>query len=1008
MTMKTRSFRHHLAAGAALGVLLIAAPALAQTEPAPPAAEEVSEVVVTGSRIAGAGETGAIAVSTVGEDQIDAAGADTTGEIMANIPQAGGMEFNETSDGPNSARGDVATVNLRGLGAGNTLVLLNGRRMAPFPRSQDIDESPRQVVNVNEIPSGAIDRIEVLRDGASALYGADATAGVVNTVLKTDYEGLRITTRYGGSEGTEMRQFSVDIAGGWTINDDRTNLILVASWFNRDGLLASEREYSRSVDTRRLLPDSWADDSQFRNTSNLSPWGTYQAGAVNAQGLFVGQRVRLGTPNITNTSGVFHIQPVGDAGTTAITANPAIGLDDGIQNSSLFYDFNDVRQVTPDVERFTLFSQLTHDLGGGVEAFAELSYYNANTYSERAAQPIDDSLAYIVVPKQNYWNPFGPVGSPNRIPGITTGTVTPVPAAGLDVLITQYRPIDQGSREITTESESYRVVTGLRGQWGDWDWETGVFYHRANTTDVEGNTMSKTLFAQQLALTTPDAYNVFGGPAGNSQAALDAVRIKSTNKGATSLTGLDFRISQSDLWTLPAGGVGAAFGADFRREWYMDDRDSRLDGSTVFGDGLGGNRSDIVGVSPTDDSDADRKVFALFGEVLVPLVSPEMNIPLVHRLDLQLAARAESFSDTGEFIVKPKIAGSWYPAEWTFLRAAYAEGFRAPNLVQLYRGDISRLNLGQEDFWRSDVTLLPDDTGVGYRRSVRQSNPDLESEETTTKVLGWVVKPPETPFGRFQASVDWWMFHQENVIDNFGVEEALALDFLLRKQGQSNPNVIRKAVTPDDIAAFATWNAGNPLDQRPVAGAVDYVIDSFLNLDPRDVEGLDFAVSWRGPKTGFGRFSFEAEATQLLRYDQERKSLEPLLNDPILGPNFTAQQVDRIQLNGNPEWRASGALTWRMNNWGVGAGFRYVGEFYDTSATNDVTGEFWKVDEWLTFNLYADYRFDAPHLDGVRIRVGANNIEDKAPPLADEGAGYFATYHDNRGRFLYAQIRIDF
>ena len=107
---------------------------------------------------------------------------------------------------------------------------------------------------------------------------------------------------------------SVDIAGGWNFNDHRTNLVVVGSWFKRDGLLASERDYSRSVDTRDFLPPSWAGDTQFRNTSNLSPWGTYQAGSVNAQGLFVGQRVRLGTPNITNTSGVFHIQPVGDAG----------------------------------------------------------------------------------------------------------------------------------------------------------------------------------------------------------------------------------------------------------------------------------------------------------------------------------------------------------------------------------------------------------------------------------------------------------------------------------------------------------------------------------------------------------------------------------------------------------------------------------------------------------------------------------------------------------------------
>ncbi|MBI1405646.1 MAG: TonB-dependent receptor [Caulobacter sp.] len=1002
--MTSRTFRQYLAAGAALGVLTIAAPALAQSEPAPaPADNDVDAVIVTGSRIAGAGKTGAIAVSTIGQDELDAAGADTTGEIMANIPQAGSMEFNETSDGPNDARGDIATVNLRGLGAGNTLVLLNGRRMAPFARSQDIDQSPRQVVNVNEIPSGAIQRIEVLRDGASALYGADATAGVVNTVLRTDYEGLRVTSRYGGSEGTDMRQTSVDLAGGLNFNDDKTNLIVVASYFTRNSLLASERDYSLSVDKRPLLPKAWADDTQFRNTSSLTPYGTYQAGGLDANGLFVGTRVRRGSSNITNSSGIFHIQPIGEPGTTSpLVADPLLGTDDGNQNSALYYDFNDVRRITPEVDRYNVFSQLTHQFDNGVESFTELSYYKADTYSERAAQPVDDSLAYIIVPKENYWNPFGPTTSPNRLPGINA------PAAGLDVLVSAYRPIDQGPRQISTSSQSYRIVTGLRGDWGDWNWETGFFYHRAETEDVEGNTVSKTLLQAQLELTTPDAYNVFGGPNGNNQTALDAVRIKSVNSGATSLTGLDFRISRPDLFTLPGGDVGAAFGADFRREWYMDDRDPRLDGTIKFADGLGGNRSDIVGVSPTDDSEADRKVFAVFAEVLVPLVSPEMNIPLVNRLDLQLAARAESFSDTGEFIVKPKIAGSWYPFEWTFFRAAYAEGFRAPNLVQLYRGDISRLNLGQEDFYRSDVTGLPDDTGVGYRRSIRQANPNLESEETTTKVLGWVIRPPKTPFGEFQFSADWWSFHQENVIDNFGVEESLALDFLLRKQGSSNPNVIRRTVTPDDIIAFDAWNAANPGDQRTAVGAVDYVIDSFLNLDPRDVEGLDLAFSWRGPKTDFGRFSFQMEGSHLLRYDQEKKSLEPLLNDPILGPNFSAQQVNRIQLDGNPEWRASGTLTWRFKEWGAGVGFRYVGGFYDTSATNDVTGEFWKVDEWLTFNLYADYRFKTPVLDGVRLRVGANNIEDKDPPLADESSGYYATYHDNRGRFIYAQIRVDF
>lgn len=182
----------------ALITALIAGPALAQQaapETAAAAAKEDELIVVTGSNIRGATDSGAIAVTVLGADELEAFGVNSTGEIFENIAQAGAAEINGASDGPNDARGDVATINLRGLGTGNTLVLLNGRRIAAHAVNQDIGSTPRQITNVNAFPAAGIDRVEVLRDGASALYGSDATAGVVNTILDANFNKLRATLR---------------------------------------------------------------------------------------------------------------------------------------------------------------------------------------------------------------------------------------------------------------------------------------------------------------------------------------------------------------------------------------------------------------------------------------------------------------------------------------------------------------------------------------------------------------------------------------------------------------------------------------------------------------------------------------------------------------------------------------------------------------------------------------------------------------------------------------------
>lgn len=1023
--MNGRAISWRLRAALLSGVSCLAAgTALAQTPPPAQATrtqEEptatLDEVVVVGSYLPGASNAGPTALTIVDQTAIETLGLDTTSEIVQSLALSGGADFNETNDGPNDARGDVATVNLRGLGPGNTLTLLNGRRLTVHPSDQAINDVPVQVVNVNTIPSAAIERIEVLRDGASALYGADATAGVVNFVLDKNYEGLRVTSRYGWAENTDADEFSLNLSGGRNFNDGRTNLSIFANWFDRTGYRASEQERTTSVDNRRLLPPDWAGDRQFDGRSSRSPWGEFQAGLLGSDGSFSGRRVRQGSRSLTTSSGSgrgrFHIQP---SGFPPPESNPQVTngaeLDSGSLDRDLYHNFNDTRQISPDSQRFNVFTMLRHEFRDDLEFFGQLGYYSADSFTSRSAINIDPGLGNIIVPRTNYWNPFGPVGSPNRLPGLNPADV---PADGLDVLIRRYRSLELGPRTVQVDSETLLGLAGLRGRAGDWDWETAVNYSAASNTDVEANRLSKTLFLRQLSLSTPDAYNPFGGPNANPESVLGAVRIDTTRRAESALLSWDIRFVNDGLFTLPGGQVGVAAGVEVRNESYEDDRDPRLDGTIVFSPT---DASDVVGVSPTRDSSGERTVYGAFTEFRVPIVGPDNALPFVDALDLQLAGRVEYLDDIEQGVFTPKAAMAWTVTDGLIVRASYAEGFQAPGLVQLNQGEVSRLNTDQVDFWRSEVTNLPEDTGAEFRRSLRIGNRDLDPQNSRSTVLGVVFQPRFLP--GFTASLDYWTFEQEGIIDNFGVENSIALDFLLRKQGGSNPNVVRAAVTSDDTDAFADWNAANPNDQRQAAGEILYVIDPYINLDPRTTRGLDFVANYKSPRTRFGTFEALVEAIYYLQYDQEN-GVNTLLNEQLNSAGLSPEEVaaiqneigaaidpNRLENNGNPLWKGTASLDWRNGNWGAGFSAEYVSGFDDTSARNDVTDEFWRVDEWLIANVSVDYRFDRGPLDDTRLRFGVRNVTDEAPPLADESLSYDTAYHNFKGRFYYVQIRKDF
>lgn len=1014
---------------------------MAQTTTPTAPEQPVEVVIVTGTRIQAASDSGAVAVTTIGRDQIEALGQASTGELMENLAQAGSFEINGAADGPNDARGDIATVNLRGLGTGNTLILLNGRRIAAHAVNQDIGSTPRQVTNVNAFPSAGIDRIEVLRDGASALYGSDATAGVVNTILSANISGTRVTLR-GSLLGTaDHGETSADISHGFELNGGKTRMLGIASWYHRDPLYASQLGGQfGSVDKRGFLGTSpyATANTDFRNTSSASPFGEFVAGAFNAGGTqFIGSRVRRGTTNLTSTGGVFHIQPCEFAGTLQQFGNRGgqgcVGLDDATLDIGLRYDFNALqpnnarnegvnlilspeqqlgRQLLTEVDRINLYTVLKHEFSDNLEGFAEALYYNATTSGSRATQPMDSGLAFLVVPRTNYWNPFGAVGSVNRIAGLNTADV---PTAGLDVLIQQWRPIELGLRNIETETTTWRVLGGLKGNWNKWDWEGALGYSSNETTDSENNRISKTLLQAELARSTPDAINPFGGPNANTSAQWDRVRITSVNRGETVLGTGDFRISNEELFAGWAGPIGAAFGAEWRYEKYTEDRDPRLDGTTIFNTANVSGRSDVVGVSPTNDSTGDRSTYSIFGEMFVPLIDGEGLFP--NTLTLQLAARGEYFDDLEDGAIKPKVALSWFPIEWLNVRGAWSQGFRVPNLVQLNRGDISRLNLGVDDFWRAPVTLDAQSNGDAYVASVRQANPNLKNEDTETVVVGMIAdfkKAFNQPWIRdFRVSLDYWRFEQTDVVGAFGDQEALALDFLLRRSGSSNPNVVRAPVTAADTAAFAAWNAANPRDQRQAAGLVNFIVDPFINLDSQDADGFDLGVNFTvRPKGDIGNFDFDLDVTYLQSLNVVRNDLlNALAADPAFAGVFSELQSDRIRLDGNPQWRSNFSVTWTRGPVAIGLSARYISDFLDTGADPDLNGDgvldFWTVESAYRFNAYGELRLGGEGRP-YRVRFGINNLTDELPPLVDEALGYSPENHWLKGRELYLQLRASF
>jgi iron complex outermembrane recepter protein len=999
--------KNSMRAGLLIGCsIFVATPLFAQsatTSDQPEAETETKEaIVVVGSRIEGSKIAETLPVSVLSEDRIAATGSVSGDDLFRSIPQAGDVQFQEarTTGNLNDARGDNASINLRSVGTGNTLVLVNGRRMILTPGTQTENFVPVQTANTNSLPVGATRRIEVLRDGAAAVYGADAVAGVVNVVTDDRYQGLRFDMRYGSADGTSERTGAIK-AGFKTKTGGRFTLF--GSFTKRTPLFASERPFAASENHMpKLVGTPWEADTGFDNRSTSSPWGAFVASPVTSVRQTIGTATAQLTSTAATTLGIFHIQPTANTAASCLSTviNGNLCIRSAGVSSVLRYDENPDRTIRGGLDRINLFSTFRQEIGS-VELFGELGYYNAKLEGQRE-QSAPISSAVITVPATNYYNPFGPTTlngatNPNRLPGLVG-----VPTTGLALRISNYRPVDTGPRTFVVTDDSIRSLLGVRGEWGNFKWDSAVSYSWARTDDNTKNAVSNTLFQAALARSTPDAYNPFNGGSQTNYSIgdgtpSDAATIQSFlvdvhRISTTSLGTLDFRISNSDIFSLPAGGVGFASGVEARRETYSDNRDDRLDGTTTYTDSVTGIRygTDIMGASPAPDVKARRTVVSAYAELAVPVISEDMDIPLVQSIDLQFAARDEHYSDFGN-VFKSKVAGAWTMIDGIKFRSAWSQNFRAPNLAQFYSAGTQVAN-NRRDFAACRLNSLTTCANVSTLE-VRSGNQNLTPENGETLSAGIIIQP----FNNLTFTADYWSLRSKGVIGLQGAQNQILFDLLERLGGRSNPNVVRLAT------------AGTQ-----AIGTIDYVKDDYFNLGLRELEGLDFGVSYDVRNTLLGSFNIDINASKLLKYEQSASEMQAQLIAAnaagTLGTGVTITQAgSQIKANGNPEWRMSGNLTWKSGPMSAGVLVNYVGSVFDTG-TIKVADQFFKLPSVTTVNTYVQYRAgkDQGAFSGTRFRLGARNLFDKQPPLASTNYGFLGSLHDAVGRFVYFELSKEF
>jgi iron complex outermembrane receptor protein len=1061
-----------VAFGATIGSLIIAANGYAQTPATSPpaAATEAERVIVTGSNIPTAEEVGPNPVLAVNRDLIEKSGERQAAELLRDLPVANANGVPVSNNAAGFTPG-AASVSLRGFTPEATLLLIDGRRVAPYPFGQN---NTLTFQDLFTIPLPAVQSIEILKDGASTTYGADAVAGVVNLKFWKDYRGTQMTLQYGNTLDKDAAIYSGDLLFG--AGDDKLQISGDIFFYHHDSLFNHDR--GNSWLTPFLSTNSSPENLQVSRATVLPALGLLQDPISNLN--------PISNPNFFSTANGRTFLNASGLALVGNTNNSASGVDsaanmakiDGIHKLSVvkgptggflgltpnnfffehsphlsngltpsaqlvysqgrtsFFNFNAFSGSYPEQERYGGYVAFNDRIcGDQLQVYGDFYYTKVKTHNELAPGATGNFFApgfvTIAIPPHMDLNGVALnntprfIGEPGSGPG---GALAPGenPTSVPPNAFNPFNPFNQilsgGSRARLAEfgnrledntSNAFLATLGIKGDKlldGNWGYDAGFRYSEIEN-DATANMVSASRYSRILNAADPIfdptssqfigttiPYNPFGDfrrPIPNNAIPVAFATVHPKDVDISKLTELDLNIYTTELFKLPAGGVGLAFGGQFRRENIVQDPDSLETGG------------DIIGEGGTNITHAGRKDYALYGELRVPLFSPEMGIAGLHSVEVIGAFRFEEFLNNSTNVMVPKAGLRWQPFdEQLTLRSTWGEGFLEPSLFELYGSPTAGFVFTRFN----GVTNLE-------TPNVNVSNPNLPPEDSRTWTGGAVYTPKWLPWGTLTLSLDLWDIERSGIVIQTSAQEAVH-------------RFARGQLLPGEVVEI-----------DPVTGGVSFVRTTFQQGGRQNARGADLGMQYQ-IQTQVGTFTFLSQWAYLDQFVFQATS-------DSLGRNRVAQFTDFTSSEGYYRWKGISRIDWAWHNfdlnltWHYIAGFREVlnpvhehwvhpTNFIDGQASYSViftppsepqpvagyskgskevvaSKDGKAVESTAAYSMPCWKRI----LNNSTITIGCNDIFGQDPPPAfgsfsSNSTNYPGFTYDNIGRFWYIELKKKF
>lgn len=844
---------------------------------------KVVKVAVTGSSIKGVAAQSASPITIVKVDDILKQGITSTEEALSKITANQSNFVTASNVGTSRTAGSAA--NLRGLGANKTLILLNGRRLAA-------NAYDTGVTNLNVIPLAMLDRIEVLRDGASAVYGTDAIGGVINFITKKQFTGLNFSAGYQQPEQKGGEQQNYSIFGGFgDLDENGFNAFGVLDYRRGEDVMAQDRKASRRGG---ILPELGVN----RTSSGSFPANLYDT----ETGVF-------GNPYAATGCG----------------DNPLVTAS----GETCRYNSQAVIGIVPKTEDVSVMGRITTKLNDNFNAIGEYLY---------ARSEVTKSVA----PDVFFDLPMNPDSKYYPGQGIT-------PAMdGVSGPLELYLRSQAGNRVSNSVNDSHRIFAGIEGEAYGWDINTGITYARSNAADnVLSGYLNYDKTAEALLNGTLNPFGTQSADDGNVWSNL-SVRGKYLDAKLDS-TIVDFTASRP-IYTLPAGDVGFAIGASYRK----DDWQSK----TI---------SEIASIAPSTGIDPNEPVNE--GSRNIKAVFTEFHIPIHKTLEAQLAARYDDYSDFGDTF-NPKFSLRWEPIEQLMFRSSYTKGFRAPTLQEMY----SPTSVTNTAATYNDPILCPNgvpatgalparDCGMQFDRQ-NGGNKSLEPEKSDSFTAGLVFQP------------------MKNLV--------FTLDYF-------DISVDNQITTISETAIFANPNQYADKFVRNADGSLNYINTTNQNLGGIKTSGFDVGMAWRSPMTSTGQVGFNIDGTYVTDYKYQEDKGTPWVG--VTG-SYAGLDYQAIVLR----WKHTANLDWRYENWALNLQQNFSKGYKDQNSG----GQNHKVSDYTTYNLSGTYK----GFKNLELTLGVKNMFDEEPPasnvLDNFQMGYDPRYADVLGRTYFVRSTFKF